>query len=267
MAHNLTESATYPANVAVPDDGDSAVAMSVETPFQALANRTKYITTSLNGVLRNPAVRLRAVDGDANIYVGELAVWIGGKLFTTVGESAVTTGSLVNATWYYLYCYDASGVIGFEWSTTAPDTGLVFKTGDTTRVYLGCFVAQDFGGPIRPLPFTGTRGSDYRFRRSVLSGALAMLSSGGATTFTDVSFAARCPPHAKTIYARTAFIGAAHTDSAELRPKGDTTDYEHSLVGFRAHMQLALTPGTSTTIQYKVTSGALLSLDGIGFHE
>lgn len=41
---NLTESATYTANVSVPEDNvDLRTAASVETAFQALANRTKYI--------------------------------------------------------------------------------------------------------------------------------------------------------------------------------------------------------------------------------
>lgn len=41
---NLTESATYTANVSVPEDNaDLRTAASVETAFQALTNRTKYI--------------------------------------------------------------------------------------------------------------------------------------------------------------------------------------------------------------------------------
>lgn len=41
---NLTESATYTANVSVPEDNvDLRTAASVETAFQALANRTKYL--------------------------------------------------------------------------------------------------------------------------------------------------------------------------------------------------------------------------------
>lgn len=44
---NLTESATYTANVSVPEDNvDLRTAASVETAFQALANRTKYLKDS-----------------------------------------------------------------------------------------------------------------------------------------------------------------------------------------------------------------------------
>lgn len=47
MSHNLTEVDTFSANVTVPDGGDPRTAASVETPLQALANRTK----NLNGRL------------------------------------------------------------------------------------------------------------------------------------------------------------------------------------------------------------------------
>jgi hypothetical protein len=43
MPHNLTESSTFTAAVEVPDDGDLVRASSVETGFQALANRTKHL--------------------------------------------------------------------------------------------------------------------------------------------------------------------------------------------------------------------------------
>lgn len=47
MAHNLTETDTYTANVSVPDAADARTAASVETPFQALTNRAKYLYTRL----------------------------------------------------------------------------------------------------------------------------------------------------------------------------------------------------------------------------
>lgn len=43
MSHNLTETETYAANVTVPDDGDARNAASVESAFQVLADRSKYL--------------------------------------------------------------------------------------------------------------------------------------------------------------------------------------------------------------------------------
>lgn len=48
MAHNLTETATYTANVSVPDGGDARVAASVEPAFQALANRAAYLKAHMD---------------------------------------------------------------------------------------------------------------------------------------------------------------------------------------------------------------------------
>ena len=45
MPTNLTETATYDATITVPADGDARTALSVEIPFQALANRSKYLNT------------------------------------------------------------------------------------------------------------------------------------------------------------------------------------------------------------------------------
>jgi hypothetical protein len=50
MAHNLTETASFTTNVQVPDDGDFVNEGSVETPFQALADRSQYLRNLVLGV-------------------------------------------------------------------------------------------------------------------------------------------------------------------------------------------------------------------------
>jgi hypothetical protein len=62
MAHALTEADAFTGSVTVPDGGDARTAASVETPFQALTNRTNYMllralgvkTESFLGVALNP---------------------------------------------------------------------------------------------------------------------------------------------------------------------------------------------------------------------
>lgn len=49
MAKNLTEVDEFTANVTVPEGGDSRTAASVETPFQALANRSRNAKNRLDG--------------------------------------------------------------------------------------------------------------------------------------------------------------------------------------------------------------------------
>lgn len=60
MAHNLTESASYFANVSVPDGGDARTAASVETPFQSLANRTKYLKARTDALGQYARFRIEA---------------------------------------------------------------------------------------------------------------------------------------------------------------------------------------------------------------
>lgn len=45
MPTNLTETSTFDATITVPADGDARTAASVVTPFQSLANRSKYLKT------------------------------------------------------------------------------------------------------------------------------------------------------------------------------------------------------------------------------
>lgn len=65
MAHNLTEADTYTANVSVPDAADARTAASVETPFQALTNRAKYLYTRLT--------KLAGFYSDGTFHIGAQA--------------------------------------------------------------------------------------------------------------------------------------------------------------------------------------------------
>ena len=47
MPTNLTDVSTFTSPVAVPADGDARNAASVETPFQSLSNRTKYLKDTI----------------------------------------------------------------------------------------------------------------------------------------------------------------------------------------------------------------------------
>lgn len=60
MAHNLTESSSFTTNVSVPDGGDARTAASVETPFQALTNRTKYLKARTDALGNYARFRIEA---------------------------------------------------------------------------------------------------------------------------------------------------------------------------------------------------------------
>jgi hypothetical protein len=49
MAHNVTPVSAFTTTITVPDDGDSGLGASVESPVQALANRTEYLNDNKIG--------------------------------------------------------------------------------------------------------------------------------------------------------------------------------------------------------------------------
>lgn len=63
MPHNLTDVDAFTSPVAVPSGGDERNAASVETPFQALANRTRYLKEIL--VPTTPPSKTIRVGADA----------------------------------------------------------------------------------------------------------------------------------------------------------------------------------------------------------
>jgi len=56
MSHSVTETDTFDSPVTVPDEDDTASAASVEDPFQALANRTKFLNTKAAYTLSGSAL-------------------------------------------------------------------------------------------------------------------------------------------------------------------------------------------------------------------
>lgn len=115
----------------------------------------------------------------------------------TPGQTKVEGGGgtlTAAAQWWYVYAYSNAGTLDYEISTTAPGASRMFKTGDFTRAYLGCFRTLSTGVPIT---MRASRGR-YLYR----SGAQALadtrvLDAGVQTVATTVSCASLVPPHAR----------------------------------------------------------------------
>ena len=156
---------------------------------------------------------------------------------TTAGNSvllpasagqAITTGTLSNSTWYYVYAYNggsySSPAIAYEVSTTAPDASLSIKNGDASRAYLGCFYS-DSGGAIRRFDANGASGQ-VRYRLTALTGGrddVKALDAVGNVAYTDLDLSAWVPDHAKSVVLGYKVDGAIGT-FAQVRPDADTTD-------------------------------------------
>jgi hypothetical protein len=145
MSHSLTDSSSFDT-VTVPDDGDGAVAASVNVGFQALANRDKYLRDSFpNGYMigGQNAVVTSGLNSD---WQAILALWLGGTLYTypsliTMNAANIEGGGSFAAGWYYAYAYVSSGSLAFQLSTTAPDILWKDSTLKTHR-YMGCIYAE-----------------------------------------------------------------------------------------------------------------------------
>lgn len=92
MSHNLTESATYTADVTVPDDGDARNAASVNTAFQALANRTKFLKAQTDAL---HATITRSVPLASGLAVDNFSPGAFKYLNTSAWDSSIDQGDLV----------------------------------------------------------------------------------------------------------------------------------------------------------------------------
>ena len=267
-------------SVVVPVDGEEIVASSTDpvpagegpvTPaFQALTDRDEWLKWFVDNYKpRRPY--LGCQDGSI-LLLGPTDPYVFGD-GTRITRSTATSfqaatyleggGSLANSTWYYLYVRVFNNAVNYEVSTTEPDAALHYKSGDTSRCYAGPF-RTDGSGSI--LPFHSV-GGDWRY----VENATVVLSSGSATSWTDVDCSAYVPPTARMGHFSALMGNAASTNRfAYLRPKGTSVTYGRQLAG----------PGTSginssdsfsyglpstLTLQYKVDNASLsvtLAMDG-----
>lgn len=140
----------------------------------------------------------------------------------TIGASKIEGGgNLASSTWYYVYAYDNAGSLDFEISTTAPNANICIKSGDSTRIYLGCFRTLSTGAPI---PMRMKRGRYlYNFSGSAVADTRA-LNAGTATSDTAVDLAGLVPLHSQmaTIRAELVSTTGAAINYAYINTEGES---------------------------------------------
>jgi hypothetical protein len=231
--------------------------------------------SSLNGYLRGGDIR---VQGSGQVVAAPISALILGNTYADSNGSELTISptGLTPSVWYYVYAHRTgagSPNIGLEVSTTAPDLALVFKTGDVTRRYLGCFPTTSGGGT--PYTLRACRGR-YLYA-DMTEASLAALSSGAATTYASVDLSAWVPPHAvATILHAELHNDTAGAQFAQLRPDGSSVD-EYTVnapAGDYAYADLEIVSaweGNTSSIEYQVSNAGAdtpnLSLFVRGFTE
>ena len=209
MSSTLTETAVFTSSTIVPSDGDEAVAASVNNAFQVLADRTQALLALCNGTLRGGYLTV----GTNQVVVSPVRdLIVGGVYGSNAVQTTLTLPSLSSGTWYYVYAYpDGSGGVSFEVSTTAPDNsgttgdgGAMWKSGGTTRRYLGSFCTYTDGASVvRPMPMFQASGGRYHYVWSAVSEMLippltTLTTSGGSVADTEtIDLSDWVPPHAR----------------------------------------------------------------------
>ena len=230
MPVNITDVPTFTDPIVIPADSDPADRTYIVTLAQGLSNRTRYLADSLDGVIVSR--------GDLYLLSPNEIGWDSTDLFVSgrlvhLASGNADIGTPTASTWYYFYVYSGiAGVAGIESSTTAPSaaTGYRTKTGDTTRVYLGCAWAD----ASQRLQAFCSRGGRYVYRRSERAASEAdyalTITSGG--TWTDLDLSRSVPPHVRHVELAMQLITTdASILEINLRTKGDTAGFVRVVCG------------------------------------
>lgn len=241
MPTTLTPGLDLNAAIDVPNAGESRTALSVRTPFQAVADRLGGIVDGALLTLLDSRRELNVQSGGTrtnfDIDIGGIAAIMlrtgtGGRhVHSTAGGSAVVTEAHVSggdlgavAKAWYVYAYRSGGSLTWEVSDTAPDATRTVKSTDSTRCYFGCFLTDSSGSPI-PVRAVG---GHYAYRLSAAGTAVRALSvvpaTPPATSFTNIDLSPFLPPHARIarLYAAVTNADATNWGKAQFRTDGET---------------------------------------------
>lgn len=129
-----------------PSDGDIANAASVNAGFQALENSVEALRFLTYGGGFYPRVKatsntVMTIQPLGAVIVKRLGVWtaVPHSVATTIDPLALAGGAFAANTRYYVYVNLVAGVITWSVSTTAPDAGWRYKTGDEQYQFITTF--------------------------------------------------------------------------------------------------------------------------------
>ena len=200
-----------------PADGDIANAASVNVAFQSLENSVEALRFLTYGGGFYPRVKatsntVMTIQPLGAVVVKQLGVWtaVPHSVATTIDPIALAGGAFAANTRYYVYVNLVAGVITWSVSTTAPDAGWRYKTGDEQYQFVTTFYAD--AGP-NLIPYTQS-GKTYLTKK--FSPSTVQLSGGNAVVPTAVSFSAYVPTNATSVLLQVVFIPNADQASAYL---------------------------------------------------
>lgn len=237
--HSISETSAFSdADVELPDNGEVDGIESIEPAFTAAVSRGRFARDLLLGHLSWSGDF--AVSGTSTVFTVSLG-GINAVCLSTAGSpasyfphsSASGSASLANVegapaalsanTWYHVYAYRSGSSLAYEISAGpggAPGASRTFKSGNSTRRYLGSFPTGSGGTPVR---LTASRGC-YLYRDRAVALHLAQSTSDLATFTSALSLAALVPSHARVAIVRLQVLRSGSLGDAivSIRVSGDT---------------------------------------------
>lgn len=280
VANNYTAQPTYNGIRVVPDDGDKVCATRanpgdgpVNPGIKGALDNAAYAHSAVFGVHHLPT--FSSIDGVNIVYGGVPAITFDTAVIQlpagTFDAATAYGAALGNNIWYYAYVYLSGNTIFSLVSTQGPDEFLRYRTGNTSRAYLGCF-KTDGSAVIRP--FYAVHG---RYTYTLPIGILS--TSAVANAYTDQSLAAGMPPHARVASIRVAAAPDGGTDTLSIQPKGITASgysasatYQQTINTYSSglYWNVEVPTDSSNVIRYKMATGggaSTLAIDVTGFNE
>lgn len=132
---------------------------------------------------------------------------------TKVEGGGADLGAVARA--WYLYLWRSGSSLDFEISLTVPGASRKFKSGDTTRRYLACFLTTSAGAPV---PLRACNGRYVYLEPAVAVGA----DSDAGSSYRNVSLATRVPPHARLAQVAVTLTGSGPSTFRAIGGVGGT---------------------------------------------
>lgn len=182
---------------------------------------------------------------------------------TSVNPTNLAGGALAASTRYWIYAYDNAGVLDFTASTTAPDAGMRYMTGNTAYFYVSMFCTTSLSNLMS---YTQTD-NEYTLA------AANVLLNGNATVTTPIPITSCVPPQATRLrYLATVNASAAGRYASLSDSSGQETVrlVDNGTISWSTYGDFALTPypsiGYNGVFSYNVSNvGTALTVDITGF--
>lgn len=196
-----------------PADGELATAATVNVPFQDLQNDAEAFRALTYGGGFHVSVTATSNTVMTIAPLGAVVVKVAGvwnvlphTLASTIDPLALAGGAFAASTRYYVYAAIVAGVITFSVSTTAPDAGHRYKTGDEQYQFITTFVTSSTNNLTRYIQ----NGQKYLY--TAPTDALTLLTAGNAVVSTAVPFTVGVPSGSSFVTLRVDFVAGIAND-------------------------------------------------------